>query len=154
MNNNDLPITSINQLRKPDWEKLRKDVNTRIDVLETLVRTLEPGPLNDKIATDLIFPCIATLGSFICSVEIEDEDTLPEEDTPDPYEREAAKAAVNTLVRENERLRDKHAAAANDEVIRSLEVDLLQQDLDTIRRIISKGGSAADILKFLDTPPA
>lgn len=141
MNNNDLPTTSIAQLRKSDWEKLRKDVNTRIDVLETLVLTLEPEALNDKIATDLIFPCIATLGSFICSVEIEDEDTLPEE-------------GPGAWIRENEDLRDKHAEASNEAVLRSLEVDLLQQDFDTIRKIISKGGTAADVLKFLDTPPA
>jgi len=33
-------------------------------------------------------------------------------------------------------------------------VALLRQDFDTIREIITKGGTASDILKFLDTPNA
>ena len=72
----------------------------------------------------------------------------------DPYEREAAKAAVNTLVRENERLRDLRAKCENDANIEALKVALLRQEFDMIRSIITKGGTAADILKFLDTPNA
>jgi hypothetical protein len=67
---------------------------------------------------------------------------------------EGAKAAVNTLVRENERLRDLRAKCENDAAREALEVALLHQDFDVIRRIITKGGTAADILKFLDTPNA
>ena len=72
----------------------------------------------------------------------------------DPYEREAAKAAVNTLVRENERLRDARAKAENGECLLELTVGMMEQDIATIREIITKGGTAADILKFLDTPNA
>jgi hypothetical protein len=67
---------------------------------------------------------------------------------------ESAKAAVNTLVRENERLRDLRSKCENDANLEALKVALLRQDFDTIREIITKGGTAADILKFLDTPNA
>ena len=72
----------------------------------------------------------------------------------DPYVIEAAKASVNTLVRENERLRDARAKAENGECLLELTVGLMVQDIETIREIITKGGTAADILKFLDTPNA
>ena len=42
--------------------------------------------------------------------------------------------------------------AENDAVLQSLQVELLKQDLGTIRQIIKKGGSAVDVLAFLDTP--
>ena len=72
----------------------------------------------------------------------------------DPYVIEAAKAAVNTLVRENERLRSARAKAENGECLLELTVGLMGQDIETIRKIITKGGTATDILKFLDTPNA
>lgn len=101
----------------------------------------------------------------------------------DPYEREAAKAAIHTLQRDLERARreakdweefandmaDKlnvprgsvrkyvGSAISNriDELIRAdLELMLLQQDTETIREIITKGGSVDDIIKFLNTPSA
>ena len=65
---------------------------------------------------------------------------------------EAAKAAVNTLTRENERLRDRKAKAENHAVLLDLQAELAKQDLNTIREILAKGGTAADILRFLDTP--
>lgn len=68
----------------------------------------------------------------------------------DPFAMEAAKAAVNTLVRENERLRDARAKAENGECLLELTVGMMEQDIATIREIIAKGGTAADILKFLD----
>ena len=72
--NNNIPhaTTSILQLRNADWSKLRNDVTDRIDYLEEVVRGLEPDPLSDKIATDLIAPALYSLGSFVCSVEIEE----------------------------------------------------------------------------------
>jgi hypothetical protein len=35
-----------------------------------------------------------------------------------------------------------------------IQIALLQQDITTIRTIILKGGSTADIIEFLDTPNA
>ena len=64
------------------------------------------------------------------------------------------KSAVNTLVRENERLRDARAKAENGECLLELTIGMMEQDIATIREIITKGGTAADILKFLDTPNA
>ena len=55
---------------------------------------------------------------------------------------------------EIERLRDARAKAENDAVMESLKVALLEQDFDTIRSIIIKGGYAADVLKFLNTQMA
>jgi len=72
----------------------------------------------------------------------------------DLFAMEGAKAAVNTLVRENERLRDLRAKCENDANIEALKVALLRQEFHMIRSIITKGGTAADILKFLDTPNA
>ena len=57
-------------------------------------------------------------------------------------------------MRENERLRDLRAKCENDANREAIKVALLHQDFDVIRRIITKGGTAADILKFLDTPNA
>ena len=72
----------------------------------------------------------------------------------DPYVIEAAKAAINTLVRENERLRDARAKAENAECLLELKLGMIEQDIETIRKIITKGGTVADVLKFLDTPNA
>ena len=72
----------------------------------------------------------------------------------DLFAMEGAKAAVNTLVRENERLRDIRAKCENDATLEALKVALLHQDFDVIRLIITKGGTTADILKFLDTQNA
>ncbi len=72
----------------------------------------------------------------------------------DPFIGHAAQAAINTLIFDNERLRDKHAEAANEATRLSLQITLIKQDFDTIRSIITKGGTTADVLKFLDTPNA
>jgi hypothetical protein len=63
-------------------------------------------------------------------------------------------AAVDALVSDNEKLRDRAAAAGNEAVLLQLQVELMNQDLATLRQIIAKGGSPSDILKFLDTPEA
>ena len=67
---------------------------------------------------------------------------------------QAAKAAWNTLVRENERLRDARAKAENAACLHDLKITMMEQDIAVIREIITKGGTSADILKFLDTPEA
>ena len=119
--NNNIPhaTTSILQLRNADWSKLRNDVTDRIDYLEEVVRGLEPDPLSDKIATDLIAPALYSLGSFVCSVEIE-------EPLPASIQRRASE----------------------------LRCALLEQDFDEIRSIIEKGGDAAAVMLFLNTPQA
>ena len=48
--------------------------------------------------------------------------------------------------------RKRRIAAENDAVLQNLQTELLKQDINTIRRIIEKGGSAQDVLNFLDTP--
>ena len=84
------------------------------------------------------------------------ENETPETDkeNADPYVIENAKAAINTLVRENERLRSARAKAENAECLLELKLGMMEQDIETIRKIITKSGSTADILKFLDTPNA
>jgi hypothetical protein len=72
----------------------------------------------------------------------------------DPFAMQAAKAAWNTLVRENERLRDARAKAENAACLHDLKIAMMEQDIAVIREIITKGGTSADILKFLDTPEA
>lgn len=56
------------------------------------------------------------------------------------------------LKKELELERVRRIEAQNDAVLQSLKVELLKQDLGTIRRIIQKDGSAVDVLAFLDTP--
>jgi hypothetical protein len=63
------------------------------------------------------------------------------------FVNEAAKAATNTLLRGNERLRE----TLNKELLRSA---LREQDFDMIRSIITKRGNTAAVLKFLDLPIA
>ena len=111
--------TSILRLRNAGWSKLRNDVTDRIDYLEEIVRGLEPDPLSDKIATELIAPALYSLGSFVCSVEIE-------EPLPASVQRRASE----------------------------LRCALLEQDLEEVRSIIDKGGDAAAVLLFLNTPQA
>lgn len=60
----------------------------------------------------------------------------------------------NQLRIKNENLIDAKIKAENAECLMALKVIMVEQDLETIRKIITKGGTAADILKFLDTPPA
>lgn len=48
--------------------------------------------------------------------------------------------------------RKRRIAAENDAVLQNLQTELLKQDMNTIRRIIEKGGSTTDIINFLDTP--
>ena len=84
------------------------------------------------------------------------ENETPEtnKENTDPYVIENAKAAINTLVRENERLRSARAKAENAECLLELKLGMIEQDIETIRKIIAKGGTAADVLKFLNTPNA
>lgn len=56
----------------------------------------------------------------------------------------ASKAAVNTLKRDNERLRDALSTA-------QLTIALLNQDIDTIREICIKGGTNTAVLMFLNS---
>lgn len=68
--------------------------------------------------------------------------------------REEADMREKKLDSEIEILRDARAKAENDAVMESLKVALLEQDFDTIRSIITKGGNTADVIKFLDLPMA
>ena len=60
----------------------------------------------------------------------------------------------NQLRRKNEKLLDAKIKAENTECLLDLKLGMIEQDIETIRKIITKGGTAADILKFLDTPNA
>jgi hypothetical protein len=67
------------------------------------------------------------------------------------------RAAFNTLNAENKRLqkrveelKDEGAKAMNAGTLQGLKADLLEQDLDEVREIIARGGSASDVLRFLD----
>jgi hypothetical protein len=60
----------------------------------------------------------------------------------------------NQLRIKNENLIDAKIKAQNAECLMELKASMMDQDLETIRKIITKGGTVADVLKFLDTPPA
>ena len=60
----------------------------------------------------------------------------------------------NQLRWKNETLLDAKIKAENAECLMDLKLGMIEQDIETIRKIITKGGTAADVLKFLDTPNA
>jgi len=60
----------------------------------------------------------------------------------------------NQLRIKNETIIDAKIKAENAECLMELKASMMGQDIETIRKIITKGGTAADILKFLDTPSA
>jgi hypothetical protein len=49
---------------------------------------------------------------------------------------------------------DAKIKAQNAECLMALKIIMMEQDLETIRKIITKGGTTEDVLKFLDTPNA
>jgi hypothetical protein len=55
---------------------------------------------------------------------------------------------------DNEMLRRKKAQAENEAVLNNLKASMLEQDINTIRSIITNGGTTAEVLAFLDTPNA
>ena len=91
-------------------------------------------PETDKQATGII-------GFFSC------------ETVPASFARKLERER-NQLRIKNENLIDAKIKAQNAECLMELKVIMMEQDLETIRKIITNGGTAADILKFLDTPNA
>jgi len=70
----------------------------------------------------------------------------------DPFLFEQAqKAALNTIRRDNERLRDRAIKAENESVLLDVALEMMKEDADRIREIIADGGTTADILAFLNT---
>ncbi len=78
-------IANIEQLRKADWHQMEIDVVRRIRLLHKMADHLEPGPINDKIADELILPNLRLLAAFCEAVEIEDK---PREEDDDDQTRE------------------------------------------------------------------
>jgi hypothetical protein len=91
-------------------------------------------PETDKQATGIIgfFSCETVPASFARKLELE----------------------RNQLRIKNENLIDAKIKSENAECLMELKASMMDQDIETIREIITKGGTAADILKFLDTPNA
>ena len=63
--------TNMEMLANANWEKIRTEVNQRIDFLEAACKKLEKNHLSDMIAKDLILPNIALLGEFCTNIVIE-----------------------------------------------------------------------------------
>ncbi len=57
-----------------DFDKIRKNVNDSIDILEITHKNLK-GPLAEQIKTDLIAPALVLLARFCACVEVHDEET-------------------------------------------------------------------------------
>ena len=61
-------------------------------------------------------------------------------------------AQLNEVMEEyRDNPRPPKSSGSSDETIKAM---LAEQDLATVRKIIEKGGTAEDVLKFLDTPTA
>lgn len=63
--------TSITTLRDADWQRMETEVVEKIHTLRDLAAALEPNPINDKIAQDLIMPALTSLGQFCAAVTVE-----------------------------------------------------------------------------------
>lgn len=69
--------TSIEQLRKANWDALEHDVVTRIRLLRAMVDKLDTNELHDKVANDLILPNVSLLARFCSAVQIDEAADSP-----------------------------------------------------------------------------
>ena len=65
-----MTTTTIDQLRKADWDRLQRDVATRINLLRATVNRLDSDDAGNAIARDLILPNITLLAEFCENVDI------------------------------------------------------------------------------------
>ncbi len=66
-----MSTTSIEQLRKADWDQLQRDVATRISLLRATVNRIDADAAGDAIARDLILPNVRLLAEFCENVDID-----------------------------------------------------------------------------------
>jgi hypothetical protein len=64
--------TDIMTLRSADWTGVERDVLIRLRLLRAMAEKLEPNPINDKIANDLIMPCLRLLGDFCTRIKVDE----------------------------------------------------------------------------------
>lgn len=57
-----------------DWDRVEREVVEKIRLLKATVKGLEPGPLSDKICSELMLPAMAHIAAFCHCVSIEDTD--------------------------------------------------------------------------------
>lgn len=77
--------TSMEKLRKADWDGLERDVVLRIRLLRNMTASIDDGLIEDKVANDLILPNLRLLAMFCEAIEVsegEPGDCTP----PDWYE--------------------------------------------------------------------
>lgn len=66
-----MSTTSIEQLRKADWDQLQRDVATRISLLRATVNRIDADAAGEAIARDLILPNVRLLAEFCENVDID-----------------------------------------------------------------------------------
>jgi hypothetical protein len=66
----------------PDWQKLRRNANVRIDALQA-VWEIAPGRLRDSLRQNWCMPALVLLAEFCASVDIEDQDEIEDEQDED-----------------------------------------------------------------------
>ncbi len=57
-----------------DFDKMRKEVNKKIDIMEALYGSLDDNPLEDNIIRDLITPALSFLAQFCECIQEENDD--------------------------------------------------------------------------------
>ena len=72
----------------PDWEKLKQDVDGKIDALEVIHNGLKSGVSKKLIERDLIGPALAHLARFCACVEVRSETHFCSGANIDPVKRE------------------------------------------------------------------
>lgn len=71
-----MEMTTTNQatMAAADWDRVERETVEKIRLLKAAVQGLEPGPLADKVCTELIMPCLRILAEFNQAVKIEEGD--------------------------------------------------------------------------------
>lgn len=67
-------MSSINNMRSIDWDKVEKQVVVKLRLLKATVMHLEPNRTNDMIVRDLIYPAFLHLIAFVDCVQIQGDE--------------------------------------------------------------------------------
>jgi hypothetical protein len=61
-------------LARIDFDKMEKEVVARIRMLRLVVQNVDRNPVSDKVAQDVILPCIVKLMEFCDAVTIKEDE--------------------------------------------------------------------------------
>lgn len=81
--------TSTKQLSGADWDAMEREVVEKIRLLKSFSQAMPGNPVMEKVANDLILPCVGLLADFCASVQIGEPGELgeghPVDDIPEVW---------------------------------------------------------------------